>query len=277
MGVRPTATELVEPHESPRPRTPRVPPYQELLTLFRGAARALAEQRGQQQATLVTFFCPQWVAKRVVRRSAVTLWRWFKQYPELREQMAVRPHYGPWTDNDGATRTRIDGMVWAIRMKPGRGEVRVPLEALKWNYRNLDADIAAGRVEKKQAVKESPTTGLGGLEGQDLLLAWALGAPDVTPVVSDPCTLPEAFAEAEWNPDIRNTLAHLIATRLRDRHSLRYWLGQVHSWSSRGRLQALKGVIERSLTDGAEGFARSPAALAVARLKPPARHVATVA
>ena len=249
------------------------PRCQAFLELMRHAARAYADQRGWGRATQVSLFCPQGAIARLVDVDPSTIRRWFYRYPELRRWIAARPHFTSICANpqshakrthNGRKRTVIDGMVWTVRLREGRGEVRVPIEDLKARYRDLERDIERGQV--LHASRKA--TGVEGLEAQtNLILAWAFDGRTPTPVAcDDACSLGDAFAQAEWDETAVEPLVHRIARELRDRHSLRFWRQQVRAWRGRGRLEALKLALERVLTDVAEGFARRPSALLVSRL-----------
>lgn len=57
----------------------------------------------------------------------------------------ARPHYTTMTTEDGEQITAIDGMLYAVRLAPGH-TARLRYEDYKKQYRNLDADRAAGRT-----------------------------------------------------------------------------------------------------------------------------------
>lgn len=57
----------------------------------------------------------------------------------------AKPHYTTMTTEDGEQITAIDGMLYAVRLAPGH-EARLRYADYKRQYRNLDADRAAGRT-----------------------------------------------------------------------------------------------------------------------------------
>ena len=59
--------------------------------------------------------------------------------------LAAKPHYTTMTTEDGEQITVIDGMLYAVRLAPGH-KARLRYEDYKKQYRNLDADRAAGRT-----------------------------------------------------------------------------------------------------------------------------------
>lgn len=89
----------------------------------------------------------------------------------------------------------------------------------------------------------------------------------MNPVGSDACSsLEDAIVAVEDGADA-SVLAGVVGRLLRDRHSFRFWVRQVRAFAVRGRLRAFADAVRRVLVDVQEGFARSAAALLVARLK----------
>lgn len=242
---------------------PRLSPKaQEFLELLTETAREIATQRRWGRATQITLFCPQSAVALALDVDPSTIRRWFYRYPALRERVACRPHYTSISAGAGK-RTVIDGMLWTIRLRDGRGELRVPIEDLRHSgYRNLERDIEQGRTLHGS----QKATGLSSWgEKVKYVLGWAFGLHDkpINPLGShDACSLDEAFDGSVQD------VAFAICHHLRDWASVRFWLSQVERWSRQGRRYTLKLQIERVLADQAEGFARRPAALLVSRLRP---------
>ena len=244
---------------------PLSPKAQELIDLLTATAKAVIEQRGWScKTTAVTLFCPQNATAALLGVDPSTIRRWFYRYPQLREWVAIRPHYTSISAGAGK-RTVIDGTLWTVRLQRGRGEVRVPIEDLRHSaYRNLEHDIRDGRTLNASQVP----TGLSIGEKVNYILGWAFNDRTATPVSPDACSLGEAFAQADWDARARVPLGRVLARALGDRHSGRYWIGQVLRWAAVGRLMTLKLAVERVLADAREGFARRPPALLVRRLTP---------
>jgi hypothetical protein len=240
------------------------PKAREFVELLESAGRKIAHERGWGRATQISFFCPQWVIAKILGVDPSTIRRWFYRYHELRTKVAMRQHFTSVRAGEG-TRTFSDGTVWTIRFVEGSDALRVPLEDLKAKYRDLDADIAEGRT-----LHGSSRTGVGeSKKPQDLILGWAFGLISLPPVPNVACSLEDAVMHVEDGGD-PVVLANVVATVLKDRHSVRYWIGQVKYWREQGRLWSFKDWVTRALVDAQEGFARRPAALLVSRLRQPA-------
>jgi hypothetical protein len=273
-----------------------VPPKaEELVALAREAGRQLAVARRQFRATVQTMFIPQYVVAQVLEVDPSTIRRWFYRYPQLREHLAVSPHYTSVSTASGGQRTLIDGMLWKVRIG-GRGEVRFALDELKGSYRNLDLDIAQGRTRTLHESQKTPTGAVSVVEKVKILLAWALGAPDITLVGSsnDACSRGDDvvdevvdFSTANdaplfWEGDLDldrveepvdevPELVREVVTGLNDQRSVRFWIRECRRWVRAGKGHVVRQQLRRVLTnDLRDGFARNPAAMLVRWLRRPA-------
>jgi hypothetical protein len=229
----------------------------QLVELLDAVGLAFNRQHRRERATHATVFIPQKAMALALEVDTSTIRRWFGRYPQLRRRVAARRHYGS-IGARGGKRTVIDGMLWTVRFTDSGGEVRVPIEDLRHQgYRNLDADIAAGRTLHESTL---PTWVVSMEEKVKYLLGWAFGAPDLTPVGST-----DAGSVYDTEPE---RLAVAIATELDDRHSLRFWIRECGKWARRGKIEGLGAAVQRILADRKDEFARRPAALLVSRLRP---------
>ena len=255
---------------------------QELLDLLTETATTVVDERGwSPHTTLVSLFIPQKAMALALDVDCSTIRRWFYRYPLLRERVATAKHHTSISAGEGQ-RTVIDGMVWMVRLGDGLPVRGVPIEYLKHQYRNLDFDIQQGATleralaDRREArtlaraagLHASSKTGFSGrTEKIDYLLGWVFGAREPKPVGRDACSsLEEAVHAVEDGAD-PSVLARVVGRLLRDRHSFRYWVRQVRQFVASGRLRAFADAVRRVLVDVREGFARSPAALLVSRLK----------
>jgi hypothetical protein len=250
------------------------------LTLFRAlhtvAVEAL-ELRGYSPGTSeISLFCPVEAVALALGCHRATVYR---ALPELRAAglVDVRGHF---CTHRG--RTRADGSVWAVRLRPVSGRrARVGYGDLKRSYRNLSGDVEAGRTvwAAMRQSKDNPTN-----EGVNLnhMRRWALPPTDKTPVTSDCRTAARRSLEAVL--DVRHVekpersaavslAAEAMAAALRDRGGVMFYrrlLWQLLRRSDAGRgdhWQAVYLAAVRASVDAAEGFARRPGALFVSRLK----------
>jgi DNA-binding transcriptional ArsR family regulator len=250
------------------------------LTLFRAlhtvAVEAL-ELRGYSPGTSeVSLFCPVEAVALALGVHRATVYR---ALPELRAAglVDVRGHF---CTHRG--RTRADGSVWAVRLRPVSGRrARVGYGDLKRSYRNLSGDVEAGRTvwAAMRQSKENPTS-----EGVNLnhIRRWALSPTDKTPVTSDCRTAARRSLEAVL--DVQHVekpersaavslAAEAMAAALRDRGGVMFYrrlLWQLLRRSDAGRgdhYHAVYLAAARAAVDSSEGFARRPGALFVSRLK----------
>ncbi len=250
------------------------------LTLFRAlhtvAVEAL-ELRGYSPGTSeVSLFCPVEAVALALGVHRATVYR---ALPELRAAglVDVRGHF---CTHRG--RTRADGSVWAVRLRPvGGRRARVGYGDLKRSYRNLSGDVETGRTvwAAMRQSKENPTN-----EGVNLnhIRRWALPLTDKTPVTSDCRTAARRSLEAvldvphagrEARSAAVSLAAEAMAAALRDRGGVMFYrrlLWQLLRRSDAGRgdhYHAVYLAAARAAVDSSEGFARRPGALFVSRLK----------
>jgi hypothetical protein len=250
------------------------------LTLFRAlhtvAVEAL-ELRGYSPGTSeISLFCPVEAVALALGCHRATVYR---ALPELRAAglVDVRGHFCTHRN-----RTRADGSVWAVRLRPvGGRRARVGYGDLKRSYRNLCGDVEAGRTvwAAMRQSKDNPTN-----EGINLnhIRRWALPPTDKTPVTSDCRTTARRSLEAVL--DVQHVekpersaavslAAEALAAALRDRGGVMFYrrlLWQLLRRSDAGRgdhFHAVYLAAVRASVDAAEGFARCPGALLVSRLK----------
>jgi DNA-binding transcriptional ArsR family regulator len=226
----------------------------------------------------VSLFCPvEAVALALgVHRSTV-----YRALPELRSLglVDVRAHY---CTHRG--RTRSDGSVWAIRLRPVGGRAaRVGYGDLRRQYRNLSGDVEAGRTvwaEMRQS-KDIPSSEV----DLSFIRRWALPPQDSKPPIAsaiDCRTAPrrdlEAVLDVPYAPrEARGAAVDLaaqaLAAALSDRGGLNFYralLWQLLRASDRHGGDYWHVVYEqarRAAVDAQEGFARRPGALLVSRLK----------
>ncbi len=250
------------------------------LTLFRAlhtVAVEAAAARGYAVGTSeVSLFCPVEAVALALGVHRATVYR---ALPELRAVglVDVRGHF---CTHRG--RTRADGSVWAVRLRPvGGRRARVGYGDLKRSYRNLSGDVETGRTvwAAMRQSKENPTN-----EGVNLnhIRRWALPPTDKTPVTSDCRTAARRSLEAVL--DVQHVekpersaavslAAEAMAAALRDRGGVMFYrrlLWQLLRRSDAGRgdhYHAVYLAAARAAVDSSEGFARRPGALFVSRLK----------
>jgi DNA-binding transcriptional ArsR family regulator len=250
------------------------------LTLFRAlhtvAVEASAARGYAVGVSEVSLFCPlEAVALALgVHRSTV-----YRVLPELRSAGLVDAR-GHFCTHRG--RTRSDGSVWAVRLRPvGGRRARVGYGDLKRSYRNLSGDVEAGRTvwAAMRQSKDNPTN-----EGVNLnhIRRWALPPTDKTPVKFDCRTAPRRSLEAvldvphagrQARGAAVDLAAQAMAAALRDRAGVMFYrrlLWQLLRRSDAGRgdhWQSVYLAAARASVDAQEGFARKPGALFVSRLK----------
>ncbi len=250
------------------------------LTLFRAlhtvAVEAAAARGYAVGVSEVSLFCPVEAAALALGCHRATVYR---VLPELRAAglVDVRGHF---CTHRG--RTRADGSVWAVRLRPvGGRRARVGYGDLKRSYRNLSGDVETGRTvwAAMRQSKENPTN-----EGVNLnhIRRWALPPTDKTPVTSDCRTAARRSLEAVL--DVQHVekpersaavslAAEAMAAALRDRGGVMFYrrlLWQLLRRSDAGRgdhYHAVYLAAARAAVDSSEGFARRPGALFVSRLK----------
>jgi hypothetical protein len=256
------------------------------LTLFRAlhtvAVEAL-ELRGYSVATSeVSLFCPVEAVALALGCHRSTVYR---VLPELRAAglLDVRGHF---CTHRG--RTRSDGSVWAVRLRPvGGRRARVGYGDLKRSYRNLSGDVETGRtvwadMRAVRLIRQSKDNPMNEGVNLNYIRRWALSPADKTPVTSDCRTAARRSLEAvldvphagrEARGAAVDLAAQALAAALRDRGGVMFYrrlLWQLLRRSDAGRgdhWQAVYLAAVRARVDAAEGFARKPGALFVSRLK----------
>jgi DNA-binding IclR family transcriptional regulator len=250
------------------------------LTLFRAlhtvAVEAL-ELRGYSPGTSeVSLFCPVEAVALALGCHRATVYR---ALAELRAAGLVdcRGHF---TTHRG--RTRADGAVWAVRLRPVGGcKARVGYGDLKRQYRNLSGDIETGRTvwAAMRQSKENPSNGVVNLNH---IRRWSLSSTNPKPVTSDCRTAPRRSLESLLDvPHVERSersaavslAAEALAAALRDRGGVNFYRRLL--WMLLRRFDATGEdfsyqvylAAQRASVDAAEGFARRPGALFVSRLK----------
>jgi hypothetical protein len=241
---------------------------------LREVAKKVADSRGYCAAvSVVHFFVPGEVVANALCMARSTL---YLKLAELKaaELVEARAHY---TTYKG--RTRADGMVWAIKMRPERpGAIRVPYDALKKSYRCLSADIADGRTVFRE-IGQSKETSTRQVDIQKIL-AWALPPsttqkpdkgltvrPDLEKILDVPFVNKEAGSAAV------DGAAQALAMSLGDAGGLMFyrWLlwQLLRRYNATGEDYSYQVYLmaQRAKVDVLEGFSRKGGAVFVSRLK----------
>ena len=114
---------------------------QKIYDVLRQAGELVKDHRGYHKNTSqVTFFCPLEIVALVAGVSRRTL---YYTLAELRSNgfVALKGHF---CTHNG--QTRLDGSLWAVRLAEGNGPIVIDHDWLKKSYRNLGADIEAGKT-----------------------------------------------------------------------------------------------------------------------------------
>ncbi len=179
-------------------------------------------------------------------------------------------------------RTRADGAVWAVRLRPVGGRAaRVGYSDLKRQYRDLGGDIAAGRTvwaEMRQSKEQPSRAGV----NLNQIRRWSLSPTPQVPVKVD-CRMAsrrslEALLDVRHAPrEARGAAVDLaaqaLAQALSDRGGVNFYRRLM--WQLLRRLDATGEdhsysvylAAQRAAVDVQEGFARRPGALFTSRLK----------
>jgi DNA-binding transcriptional ArsR family regulator len=250
------------------------------LLLFRvlhQIAVEVAAARGYSPSTSqVSFFCPVEALGLALGVHRCTVYR---ALGELRAAGLVdqRGHY---CTHRG--RTRSDGSVWCVRLRPVGGcRARLGYSDLKRQYRDLGGDVEAGNTvwQAMQQSKNNPEKA--GVDFE-LIRRWALSPTQRDPVTVDCRTAPrrdlEAVLDVQHAPrEARGAAVDLAAqalsAALRDRGGVGFYRRLL--WQLLRRSDATGEAhwftvyeqARRAAADSAEGFARRPGALFTARLK----------
>ncbi len=252
------------------------------LTLFRAlhtvAVEAL-ELRGYSPGTSeISMFCPLEAVALALGCHRATVYR---ALPELVEAglVAHRAHY-----TTHRNRTRSDGSVWAVRLRPvGGRRARVGYGDLKRQYRNLSGDVEAGRTvwAAMRQSKDNPSRGV----DLSYIRRWSLPPLSSEPPIASAvdcrtsgrrsleAVLDVQHVEKPERSAAVSLAAEAMAAALRDRGGVMFYrrlMWQLLRRSDAGRgdhWQAVYLAAVRARVDAAEGFARRPGALLVSRLK----------
>ncbi len=225
----------------------------------------------------VSLFCPVEAVALALGCHPATVYR---ALPELRALglLDVRAHY---TTHRG--RTRADGAVWAVRLRPVGGRAaRVGYGDLKRQYRSLSGDVEAGRTvwaDMMRQSKDNPSRGV----NLSFIRRWALPPSHSEPPLPSDCrTAPrrdlEALLDVQHAPrEARGAAVDLaaqaLAVALHDRRGLNFF--RRLCWQLLRRADAGRGdhwhavylAAVRAAVDSSEGFARRPGAVFTSRLK----------
>jgi hypothetical protein len=241
---------------------------------LREVANKVSDSRGYHAAvSQVHFFVPGEVVANALCMARSTLYLKLMELKEA-ELVEARAHYVSYKG-----RTRADGMVWAIKMRPEQpGRVRVPYDALKKSYRCLSADIANGRTVFREIgqSKETPTKQV----DIQRILAWALPPsttqkPDMGLTVRRDleAVLDVPFVDKRVRSAAVDGAAQALAMSLSDAGGLMFYrwllwqLLRTHDRLGQDYFYPVYLAACRAKTDAQEGFARRPGALFVSRLK----------
>lgn len=237
--------------------------------------RTVGRARGYvETVSVIHLFCPGEVVADACSMARSTLYR---KLEELRaaDLVTARAHY---VSHRG--RTRADGMVWAVKLRPEvPGPVSVPLDYLQASYRCLSADIENGRTAWKLTKSDSHKTPSSTVDTQKIL-AWALPPPHT----ENPDMVLTVRTDLEAVLDVPHVArddraaaveagARALSGTLGDRGGLMFYrlmLWQLLRLQDRTGAAPWYAVYEgarRARADAAEGFARRPGALFVSRLK----------
>ncbi len=237
----------------------------------------VAQRRSyHRKARQVSYFCP---AEPICAHLGITRGSFYRSLKELLALGLVDARGHKTTINGWAVRS--DGTLWSVKLLPHKGSrARLRYDDLKAQYRDLEADIEAGKTAYAQTRQSSTVN----TEQVTLkcLLSWAL-SPDHTQnpvtmtVASDERLSLEILLDVPGLPkqgrrEGVDKAARALAQGLTDDGSLdfyRYLVWQLLRLHQQGRdyLQAVYQLVLRARTDHKEGFARKPGALFVSRLK----------
>ncbi len=237
--------------------------------------RTVGRARGYvETVSVVHLFCPGEVVADACGMARSTMYR---KLEELRaaDLVTARAHY---ITHRG--RTRADGMVWAVKLRPEvPGPVSVPLDYLQASYRCLSADIENGRTAWKLTKSDSHKTPSSTVDTKKIL-AFALPPPyaenpdmglTVRPDLERVLDVPHVAREERGA--VVDAAARALATGLRDARGLMFYrllLWQLLRHADRtGAAPFYQTYLAacRARADAADGFARSAGALFTSRLK----------
>jgi DNA-binding transcriptional ArsR family regulator len=250
------------------------------LKLFRAlhtAAVEVMKARGYHPKTSqVSFFCP---AESVALAIGVHPSTVYRKLSELRQHGLVdcRGHFCTYRG-----KTRSDGSVWAVKMNPSRGcKAKVPYDMLKKQYRNLGADIEAGRTAWASLRESKSLEAKQGL-GISQILSWALPRQTENPVTYDSrkgtrldleAVLDVPFVPKGERNQMVDLAANSMASALNDHGSTNFYcyliwnLLRLSDKQQGDYFQQVYQMAVRARVDRQEGFARRAGALFCSRLK----------
>jgi hypothetical protein len=237
----------------------------------------VAHRRGyHRKAGQVSYFCP---AESICAHLGISRGSFYRSLKELVVLGLVDARGHKTTINGWAV--RCDGTLWSVKLLSHKGgRARLRYEDLKASYRDLEADIKAGKTVWMQT--RQSTTDRAELVTFESLLAWALSpAHDQNPVIltvasedrlSLEILLDVPFIPKQGRREAVDRVARALAQHLTDEGSLnfyRYLVWQLLRLHQQGRdhVLAVYQMVLRAGTDLTEGFARRPGALLVSRLK----------
>ena len=241
----------------------------------------VAQRRGYAPAvSRVTFFCPLEVVAVALGVNRTTVWRHLHILREL-GLVDARAHKTTFRGE-----TVNDGYLWCVRLNPQQGKSpRLTYDELRARYRNLSADVEAGRTahaltqkarEEKMQQSYSVEKGTVNLE---LLLSWTLPLENpFSPVNTDCCKAEimsildvrhaeksernlavdqaaSAICYALADPGSHGWYCKLLWTLLRRRDQGQDYFHQFYD------------MVLRTRADRTEGFARNAGKLLISRLK----------
>jgi DNA-binding transcriptional ArsR family regulator len=237
----------------------------------------VAHRRGYyRKASQVSYFCP---AELICAHLGISRGSFYRSLKELLALGLVDARGHKTTINGWAV--RCDGTLWSVKLKPHKGgRARVRYDDLKARYRDLEADIKAGKTVWMQTRQSN--TGEVNVVTLESLLAWALPPvhtqnPVTLTVASDERLSMEILLDVPFIPKQErregvDRAARALAQGLTDEGSLnfyRYLVWQLLRLHQQGRdyMLVIYQMVLRAGTDLTEGFARRPGALFVSRLK----------
>jgi hypothetical protein len=237
----------------------------------------VAYRRGyHRKASQVSYFCP---AESICAHLGISRGSFYRSLRELLALGLVDYRGHKTTINGWAV--RCDGTLWSVKLLPHKGSrARVRYDDLKAKYRDLEADIGAGKTvwiqtRQSKTEKAKPVT-------FECLLAWTLPPQQPqTPValtvaceerLSLEILLDVPHSSKQGRREAVDKAARALAQHLTDTGSLnfyRYLVWQLLRLQQQGRdhFLAVYQMLLRAGTDQQEGFAKKPGALLVTRLK----------
>ena len=237
----------------------------------------VAKRRGyHRKARQVSYFCP---AEPICAHLGITRGSFYRSLKELLALGLVDARGHKTTLNGWAVRS--DGTLWSVKLQPHKGSrARLRYDDLKAQYRDLEADIEAGKTAYAQT-RQSNTMNTEQVT-LECLLSWAL-SPDHTrnpvtmTVASDERLSLEILLDVPGLPkqgrrEGVDKAARALAQGLTDEKSLKFYhylVWQLLRLYQQGRdyFRAVYQLVLRVRTDHQEGFARKPGALFVSRFK----------